>query len=175
MLAQIGNVIYAGSLIIKLHGGKYMEKIKKLAFGTDHTSVEIRNTVKKYLEEMGYEVEDFGFSGSGSCDYPDYALKVAEAVVNRKADKGILICGTGIGMSIACNKVKGAIAAVCWNEDTAKLAAQHNRASILCLGSRTATVSEVCHMIKIFLETPFEERHMGRIVKIKEIENKPAQ
>ncbi|GHT74846.1 hypothetical protein AGMMS50222_04720 [Endomicrobiia bacterium] len=100
-----------------------MEKIKKLAFGTDHTSVEIRNTVKKYLEEMGCEVEDFGFSGSGSCDYPDYALKVAEAVVNKKADKGILICGTGIGMSIACNKVKGTIAAVCWNEDTAKLAA----------------------------------------------------
>jgi ribose 5-phosphate isomerase B len=148
-----------------------MEKIKKLAFGTDHAAAEIRNTVKGYLEKIGYEIEDFGFSGSESCDYPDYAVKVAEAVVNKKADKGILICGTGIGMSIAGNKVKGAIVAVCWDEDTAKLAAQHNGANILCLGSRTATVSEVCHRIKIFLEIPFEERHMKRIVKIKEIEN----
>jgi ribose 5-phosphate isomerase B len=149
-----------------------MEKIKKLAFGTDHAAAEMRNTVKKYLKDIGYEVEDFGFGERGVCDYPDYAVKVAEAVANKKADRGILICGTGIGMSIAANKVKGTIAAVCWDEDTAKLAAQHNGANVICLGSRTATVSEVCHRIKVFLETPFEERHIKRIVKIQDIEKK---
>jgi ribose 5-phosphate isomerase B len=152
-----------------------MKKIKKLAFGTDHAAIEIRNSVKKYLQDIGYEVEDTGFYGSGICDYPDYALKVAEAVVNQKVDKGILICATGIGMSIAANKVKNAIAAVCWSEDTAKLAAKHNGANILCLGSRTATVSEICCRIKIFLETPFEERHAKRILKIKEIEKQSCK
>jgi ribose 5-phosphate isomerase B len=152
-----------------------MEKTEKLAFGTDHVAAEIRDAVKKYLRDIGYEVEDFGFCGDGSCDYPDYAVQVAESVVNKKADKGVLICGTGIGMSIAANKVKGAIAAVCWDEDTAKLASQHNGANIICLGSRTATVSEVCHRIKIFLETQFEERHMKRLLKIKDIEDKQCK
>jgi ribose 5-phosphate isomerase B len=147
-----------------------MENIKKLAFGTDHAATEIRETVKKYLHDMGYEVEDFGFCGQGNCDYPDFAVQVAESVANKKADKGILICGTGMGMSIAANKVKGIIAAVCWDEDTARLASQHNYANILCLGSRTATLSEICHRIKTFLNTPFEERHKKRIDKIKEIE-----
>ena len=98
------------------------------------------------MKGIGYEVEDFGFGERGVCDYPDYAVKVAEAVANKKADRGVLICGTGIGMSIA---------AVCWNEDTAKLAAQHNGANIICLGSRTVAVNEICHRIKIFLETSF--------------------
>ncbi len=152
-----------------------MNKIKKLAFGTDHAAFEVRNTVREYLESIGYEVEDFGFNGPGSCDYPDYAVQVAEAVLNKKADKGILICGTGIGMSIAANKVHGIIAAPCWDDDTAKLAAQHNGADVLCLGSRTATVSELCSRIKIFLETEFEARHAKRIAKIREIEKKQCE
>ena len=148
-----------------------MNKIKKVAFGTDHAAAkEVRNTVKEYLVSIGYEVEDFGYDGDGSCDYPDYAVKVAEAVLEKKADKGILICGTGIGMSIASNKVHGIIAAVCWDEDTAKLAAQHNGADVLCLGSRTATVSELCARIKVFLETEFEARHEKRLLKVKDIE-----
>ncbi|MDR3306134.1 MAG: ribose 5-phosphate isomerase B [Endomicrobium sp.] len=147
-----------------------MDNIKKLAFGTDHAAAEVRDIVKKYLQDMDYEVEDFGFCSQGCCDYPDFAVQVAESVANGKADKGVLICGTGIGMAVAANKVKGIIAAVCWNEDTARLASQHNCANVLCLGSRTATVNEICHMIKIFLNTPFEERHKRRIDKIKEIE-----
>lgn len=147
-----------------------MNTIKKLAFGTDHAAKEVRNTVKEYLKSIGYEIEDFGYDGDGSCDYPDYAAKVAEAVLEGKADKGILICGTGIGMSIAANKVHGIIAAVCWDEDTAKLAAQHNGADILCLGSRTATVRELCARIKVFLETEFEARHEKRLMKVKDIE-----
>jgi len=152
-----------------------MKKIKKLAFGTDHAAAEVRKTVREYLKSIGYEVEDFGYEGPGSCDYPDFAVKVAEAVRDNKADKGILICGTGIGMTIAANKVQGIIAAPCWDEDTAKLAAQHNRADILCLGCRTATVSEICARIKVFLETDFEARHAARIEKIKEIEKKQCQ
>ncbi|MDR1928627.1 MAG: ribose 5-phosphate isomerase B [Endomicrobium sp.] len=146
-----------------------MIKNNKLAFGTDHAAYKIRNTVKKYLQRK-YKVYDFGFFGYTPCDYPDYAIKVAKAVVNKIADKGILICGTGIGMSIAANKVKGIIAAVCWSEYTAKLVAQHNKANILCLGSRTATVNEICCRISIFLKTLFEERHTQRIIKIKKIE-----
>ncbi|MDR3071599.1 MAG: ribose 5-phosphate isomerase B [Endomicrobium sp.] len=152
-----------------------MKGIKKLAFGTDHAASEIRNSVIKYLQDIGYDVEDLGFCGHTSCDYPDYAVKVAEMVACKKAHRGILICGTGIGMCIAANKVHGVIAAVCWDEDTAKLAAQHNGANILCLGSRVATVSEVCHRIKTFLETSFEERHIERITKIKQIEKRQCQ
>ncbi|MDR2772845.1 MAG: ribose 5-phosphate isomerase B [Elusimicrobiota bacterium] len=145
-------------------------KIKKVAFGTDHAAAEVRDKVKNYLKERGYEVEDFGYSGEGSCDYPDYAEKVASAILEKKAQKGILICGTGIGMSIAANKIRGIIAATAWNEDTAKLAAQHNKADILCLGSRTATYRDICIMAKVFLETAFEERHQPRITKIKHLE-----
>lgn len=147
-----------------------MYKIKKLAFGTDHTATEIRDKVKNYLQSIGYEIEDFGFKGNTSCDYPDFALKVAKAILAKRADKGILICGTGIGMSIAANKIKGVIAATCWDENTAKLAAQHNGANIICLGSRIATLDDICYRIKTFLETQFEERHSKRIKKIKEIE-----
>ncbi|MDR3111580.1 MAG: ribose 5-phosphate isomerase B [Elusimicrobiota bacterium] len=142
----------------------------KIAFGTDHSAAEIRNSVKFYLKNSGYQVEDFGFSGKESCDYPDYAKKVAEAVAGKKSDKGILICGTGIGMSIAANKINGIIAAVCWDESSAKLAAKHNCANVLCLGARTASADEICHRIKIFLETPFEIRHLKRIEKIKRLE-----
>lgn len=149
-----------------------MDKGKKIkiAFGTDHAAAEVRGKVKDYLEYLGYEVEDFGYDGSGSCDYPDYAKKVADAIVAGKAQKGILICGTGIGMAIAANKVKGIIAATVWDSDTAKLAAQHNKADIACIGSRTATLRDICNMIKAFLETKFETRHQARITKIKEME-----
>ncbi|MDR2426145.1 MAG: RpiB/LacA/LacB family sugar-phosphate isomerase [Endomicrobium sp.] len=147
-----------------------MKKITKVAFGNDHAAAEVRNTVKQYLTSIGYEIEDFGYEGTGICDYPDYAEKVAYAVLQGRADKGVLICGSGIGMCIAANKVNGIIAAPCWDEDTAALAAQHNCADILCLGSRKATVSELCHRIKIWLETSFEARHEKRIIKIKKIE-----
>ncbi|MDR1784632.1 MAG: ribose 5-phosphate isomerase B [Endomicrobium sp.] len=147
-----------------------MNKIKRLAFGTDHTTTKIRDKVKNYLLSSGYEVEDFGYSGNSSCDYPDFAIEVAKAILIKRADKGILICGTGIGMCIAANKVKGVIAATCWDENTARLVVQHNAADIICLGSRTASLDDICYRIKIFLETQFEKRHSQRIEKIKKIE-----
>jgi ribose 5-phosphate isomerase B len=143
---------------------------KTIAFATDHAAAEIRGRVKEYLTNLGYEVLDFGFDGEGSCDYPDYAQKAAKAVADGQAQKGLLICGTGIGMAIAANKIKGIIAATVWNEDTARLAVQHNHADILCLGSRTSTLREICLMIKVFFDTKFEERHSARIAKIKDLE-----
>lgn len=147
-----------------------MENNLKVAFGTDHAAFEVREKVKEYLAAIGYEVDDLGFAGPERCDYPDFAKKVADAVLSGKAEKGILICGTGIGMSIAANKVKGIRAAVVWNEDTARLAVQHNNANIVCLGSRTATVRDICLMAKVFLQSEFEQRHQIRIDKIKELE-----
>ncbi|MDR0401801.1 MAG: ribose 5-phosphate isomerase B [Endomicrobium sp.] len=148
-----------------------MYKIKKLALGTDHTAIKIRDKIKNYLCYSGYEIEDFGINKINSvCDYPDFAVMVSKSILAKKVDKGILICGTGIGMSIAANKVKGVIAATCWDENTARLAAQHNYADIICLGSRTTTLENIYKIIKIFLETKFENRHYERIKKIKEIE-----
>jgi ribose 5-phosphate isomerase B len=142
----------------------------KIAFATDHAAAPIRNNVKEYIIGLGYEVEDFGYSGDGSCDYPDYASKAAKAIAQGKADKGIFLCGTGIGMAIAANKIKGVIAATVWSEDTARLAAQHNKADIACMGSRTNTMKELCDMARVFLTTEFEERHKPRVDKIKALE-----
>jgi ribose 5-phosphate isomerase B len=145
--------------------------IKKLAFATDHTAITMRDKIKKNLQDvMGYDVKEFVSSEVEICDYPDYAYNVAYAVVNKMVDRGVLICGTGIGMSIAANKIKGIIAAVCWDENSAKFAAQHNNANIICLGSWGTTATEICNRIKIFLNTPFDERHLRRIKKIKELE-----
>lgn len=142
----------------------------KIAFGCDHAGIEIKDKLISFIKSLGNEVIDCGTDSAASCDYPDFALKVAENVASKKADKGILICGTGIGMSIAANKVKGIRAAVCWSKDTAKLISQHNNANIMCAGARIADVDEICSWIKIFFETEFETRHEKRINKISQIE-----
>ena len=143
----------------------------KIAFGCDHAGIKIKEQIIKFVESLGHQVIDCGTFSNQSCDYPDFAFKVAENITGQKADKGILICGTGIGMSIAANKVKGIRAAVCWNKETAALIAQHNNANIICAGARFASVEDICSWIKIFLETKFEERHLKRINKIINKEN----
>ncbi len=142
----------------------------KIAFGCDHAGIEIKDKLVSFIKSLGNEVIDCGTDSSASCDYPDFALKVAENVASKKATKGILICGTGIGMSIAAITVKGIRAAVCWSKETAKLIAQHNNANIMCAGARIANVDEICSWIKIFFETEFELRHEKRINKISQIE-----
>jgi len=142
----------------------------KIAFGCDHAGVEIKTQLIDFIKSIGYEVIDCGTDSTASCDYPDFALKVAQNIVSKKADKGILICGTGIGMSIAANKVKGIRAAVCWSKETAALISQHNNANIMCAGARFASIEDICSWIKIFIETKFEERHLKRINKITQIE-----
>lgn len=136
-----------------------------IALGGDHASLELKEEVKKYLESIGQEYTDFGTNTHDSVDYPVYAKKVADAIISGKCDKGILICGTGIGISIAANKQKGIRAANCTNEFMAKYTRLHNDANVLCLGARVLGVGVAVDIVKVFLETEFtkEERHQKRI------------
>lgn len=142
----------------------------KISLGTDHAGFAIKEKVADFLKSLGHEVIDYGTNSAASCDYPEFAYKVALDVSEEKSQKGVLICGTGIGMCIAANKVPNIRAGICWNKETAQLIAMHNNANIICLGARFASLDEICERIQIFLETKFEERHIRRINKITEIE-----
>lgn len=145
----------------------------KIAVGSDHGGVELKEEIKKFLNEEGYEFKDFGTNSTGSCDYPDYALPVAEAVAAKEYDLGILICGTGIGIGIAANKVPGIRAALCSDTFSAHATREHNNANILTLGQRVVGPGLAIDIVKTFLNTEFEgERHQKRIDKIAEIEKK---
>ncbi len=144
----------------------------KLAIATDHNGVEQKKELIKYLiDELGYKVEDLSPNNTPTDDYPDYALKVSNYVINHEVDYGILMCGTGIGMSIAANKVPGIRAAKVSNEREAFLTRNDNNSNVICL-SYAEDMNLLKKMLKTFLETPFsnEERHIRRINKIKEIE-----
>lgn len=144
----------------------------KLAFGCDHAAFEIKTDIIEYLRKSGHEVNDLGCNSAESCDYPDFGIAVARAVSSGKCGKGILICGSGIGMSIAANKVKGVRAAVCWNEETAKLSSEHNFANVLCMGARFMDKELIKKCIDIWLKTPNSPvaRHIQRIEKIMALE-----
>lgn len=142
----------------------------KISLGTDHAGFLIKKQVIAFLQSLGHEVKDCGTYSDESCDYPDFACKVAYDISEKQSDKGVLICGTGIGMAVSANKVPNVIAGVCWSKETAKLISQHNKANIICVGARTAPVEDICRWIKIFLDTEFEQRHSKRISKILQIE-----
>lgn len=146
----------------------------KVAIACDHAALELKNAVKKHLTDREFEVVDFGINEPGSVDYPDYALPVAEAVASGKADKGILICGTGIGMSICANKVKGIRCALCSDTFSARATREHNDANVLAFGERVVGGGLALDIVDAFLDTPFSnaERHVKRIDKITAIENK---
>lgn len=146
----------------------------KVAIACDHAALELKNAVKKHLTDRGFEVVDFGINEPDSVDYPDYALPVAEAVAGGKADKGILICGTGIGMSICANKVKGIRCALCSDTFSARATREHNDANVLAFGERVVGGGLALDIVDAFLDTPFSnaERHVKRIDKITAIENK---
>lgn len=145
----------------------------KIAIGCDHGGIVLKSAIIELLNERKIEVKDCGCAEGESVDYPDYALKTAEAVASGACEKGIVLCGTGIGISIAANKVKGIRAAVCHDEFTAQMCAQHNNANILALGGRVLTPSQAVELVKIWLDTPFEGgRHCGRLDKISAIEEK---
>ncbi len=136
----------------------------KIAVGCDHGGVDLKMAVVKVLQKWGHEVLDFGTNDHESVDYPVYGRRVAEAVVAGEADRGIVICGTGIGISIAANKVKGARCALCHDEFTARLTRQHNDANIMAMGGRVIGEGLALSMVKVFLETEFEGgRHQRRI------------
>lgn len=146
----------------------------KIAIGTDHAGVAYKERLKELASSMGHEVIDMGTDSSSSVDYPDFGEKVGLTVCKKEAHLGILICGTGIGISIAANKVRNMRAAVCWNEETAQLAREHNDANILCMGARFISIEDSVRIAKVFLKTPFsdEDRHNRRINKITEIEKR---
>lgn len=143
-----------------------------IAIGSDHGGYELKEHVKKHLVENGMEVKDFGTFSEASVDYPDCAKPVCEAVINGEAERGILLCGTGIGISIAANKYNGIRAALCSDVYSAMMAKQHNNANILCLGGRVTGRELAFMIVDTWLKTEFEGgRHADRIKMIHDIEN----
>ena len=143
----------------------------KIAVGCDHGGLEHKNAIAEHLKSEGFEVEDFGIYENKSVDYPEIALKVANSIKNGENELGILVCGTGIGMSLAANKVNGIRAAACSEHFSAKYTRLHNNSNILCLGGRVIGIVTALELCDIFVNTEFEGgRHQRRIDMITEIE-----
>ncbi|MEO0067947.1 MAG: ribose 5-phosphate isomerase B [candidate division WOR-3 bacterium] len=139
----------------------------KVALGSDHRGFALKEKLKPYLERLGYKTIDKGTFSKERSDYPDFAFLVAEAVQKGTADLGILICATGIGMSIAANKVKDIRAGLCLNTRMARLCREHNNANVLCLGADLLTVAQAKRIVRVFLEAKFAGgRHSRRLKKI---------
>ncbi len=143
----------------------------KIALGSDHGGYELKETIQNWLEAHGYKTEDFGTYNTQSCDYSDYAALVAEAIITGNARFGILVCGTGIGMSIAANKVQGIRAALCHECFSAKMSRAHNDANILCLGQRVTGSGLALEIVETWLKSEFEGgRHQRRVDKVAALE-----
>ncbi len=145
----------------------------KIAVGSDHAGYELKEKIAEHLKNQGLMVEDYGTNGNNSVDYPDFAVAVAEAVSQGKIDRGILICGTGIGMSIAANKFPHVRAALCYDVYSAEMSRRHNNANILVLAGRVLKSDLAINMVDVWLKTEFEGgRHKSRIDKIGKIEKR---
>lgn len=146
----------------------------KIAIGADHAGYRLKDEIVPFILSLGHEIEDLGCDCNQSVDYPDYALPVADRVVSGQADRGILICGTGIGMSIAANKVPGIRCALVHDLFSAKATREHNDTNVLAMGERVIGPGVAQEIIRVWLETPFSngERHVGRVNKVKQIEEK---
>jgi ribose 5-phosphate isomerase B len=143
----------------------------KIAIGADHAGFALKDQVRDALRLAGHEVVDVGTNSTESADYPDYAGAVAHDVVSGAAERGILVCSTGVGMSIAANKFDGIRAAIAFNPDEVRLTRAHNDANIITIGARYTSSEAAQEMVRIFLETPFEAgRHARRIGKIEQLE-----
>lgn len=143
----------------------------KIAIGNDHAAVELKQEIKAYLEEMGHQVVDLGVNSNESCNYPEYGAAVGHAVVDGGADCGVLICGTGVGISIAANKVKGVRAAVCSEPVTARLVKEHNNANIIAFGARIVGSEMAKAIVDAYLGAEFlGGRHQTRVDLIHAIE-----
>jgi len=142
-----------------------------LAIGSDHGGFALKKEITAHLDSLKIEYKDFGTHTEHSCDYPKYAELAAKAVVSGECEKGILVCGTGIGISIAANKIKGVRAALCSDCFSAEMTRRHNDANILCLGGRVTGGGLALKIVDIFLSTPFEGgRHANRVKMIAELE-----
>ncbi len=139
-----------------------------IALGCDHGGYDLKEAVKKHLEERGLEYKDFGTYDKNSCDYPEFGRAAAEAVANGECDRGIVICTTGIGISIVANKVKGIRCALCSEKTSARLTREHNDANMLAMGGGMIGTVTALEIVDTFLDTPFSnmEKHSRRIFKI---------
>jgi ribose 5-phosphate isomerase B len=147
------------------------DTVRRVALGADHGGYPVKEKLKTYLASLGYRVTDVGTDSADSVDYPDFAVKVARAVAGGECDRGVMIDGAGIGSSMACNKVKGIRAALCYDLKTVVNSRAHNTANVLTLGGPLHTVDAVCEMVKVWLETRFEGgRHWRRVNKITALE-----
>ena len=145
----------------------------KIALACDHGGLDLKLEVIKYLKENGYEYKDFGTDNAGSCDYPDFALPAAEAVASGECERGILICSTGIGVSMVANKVPGVRCAHCHDSYCAEFTRLHNDANVLAMGAKVVGVGYALKIVETFLTTKFEGgRHQRRVDKITAIEKK---
>jgi ribose 5-phosphate isomerase B len=144
----------------------------KIAIGSDHRGFEVKQRLLALLRAMNHEVEDAGTDGKASADYPDFAFRVAQAVGSGRAERGVLICGTGIGMCIAANKVAGVRAAPCHDSITAEMSRRHNDANVMCLSADLLGEELIERMLRLWLETPFDGgRHARRVSKIVQFES----
>ena len=143
----------------------------KIVLASDHGGFELKETIKEHLINRGYDIKDIGVHGTSSVDYPDYGKRAAMMVADQEVDRGIIVCGTGIGISIAANKVKGIRCALCTNEYMAKMSRMHNNANMLALGGRVTGPGLALDMVDVWLSTEFEGgRHENRVNKIMDIE-----
>lgn len=148
-----------------------VEKGARIALGADHAGYQVKERVKELLQKDGFEVIDFGTHSNESMDYPDSASRVAESVSQAESDRGILVCGTGLGMAIAANKFRGIRAATCNDTYTARMAAEHTDANVLCVGARVVDADHALAIVKEWMRTKFAGgRHQRRLDKISEIE-----
>lgn len=139
----------------------------KIAIGSDHAGFQLKETIKEYLNNKGFDVKDFGTYSEERADYPDFAHPVASAVEYNEVERGIVICGSGNGVNMTANRHHGVRSALCWNEEIAKLARQHNDANIIALPARFISEEEAEKCVDVFLSTPFEGgRHTDRVKKI---------
>jgi len=139
----------------------------KVAIGSDHAGFQLKEILKSYLQKKGFEVKDFGAYSEERADYPDFAHPVAKAVETKEMERGVLICGSGNGVNITANRHHGVRSALCWNEEIATLARQHNDANVIALPARYISVEEAKKCIDTFFSTPFEGgRHTERVQKI---------
>ena len=151
------------------------DNVTRVALGSDHGGFPAKQTIKTYLEGEGYRVTDMGAYSSDSVDYPDVAVKVADAVARGECERGIMIDGAGIGSSMVCNKVRGVRAALCYDLATVRNSREHNNANVLTLGGPRHDADQLCEMVRVWLETRFEGgRHWPRINKMMAVERRRA-
>ncbi len=146
--------------------------MEKIIIGCDHGGFELKNEIIAHLEKKGIKVTDVGTYSTDSCNYPDYARKVCERIQSGEFERGILVCGTGIGISIAANKHNGIRAACCSDTFSARMTRMHNNANVLCMGGRVVGPGLACDMVDLFVDTEFEGgRHQTRVDLLTDIEN----